>query len=189
MFQAWQREHTNSELGLSELRYLSTHMGSFYAGQYLLQQRSAAHKWYPTRFFELHARGLDLKNCGATTKEVIENYGLELKKENLDQNLKWLENWIWGAYYYRQERWCEAYPFFQTAFDEAKYSAGSQQYKMVNQYIEMCAKINKWQNFKKGISWANYLGLKVRWLRGAGCTEDDMKAAYELMKKTVYPLL
>ena len=189
MIQTWQRENASSMLGLSELRYLSTHMGSFYAGQYLLQQRSAAHKWYPTRLFELHARGLELKNSGATTKAVIENYGLELKKENLDQNLKWLENWIWGAYYYRQEMWCEAYPFFQTAFDEAKYSAGSQQYKLVNQYIEICAKNNKWQNFKKGVAWANYLGLQVRWLRGTAGTEDDMKAAYELMKKAVYPEL
>lgn len=189
MIQAWQREHATSKLGLLELRYLSAHMGSFYAGQYLIQQRIAVHKWYSPRFFELHARGLELKNSGAITKEVIENYGLELKKENLDQNLKWLENWIWGTYYYRQEMWCEAYPYFQTAFDEAKYSAGSQQYKLVNQYIEICAKNNKWINFKKGVSWANYLGLQVRWLRGTDGTEDDMKMAYEVMKKAVYPAL
>jgi hypothetical protein len=187
--QAWQREHANSELDLSELRYLSAHMGSFYAGQYLIQQRIAAHKWYSPSFFELHARGLELKNSGAITKEVIENYGLELKKENLDQNLKWLENWIWGAYYYRQEMWRESYPFFQIAFDEAKYTAGSQQYKLVNQYIEICAKNNKWQNFKKGVSWANYLGIDIRWLRETDNTEEDLKIAYEIMKKIFHPVL
>jgi hypothetical protein len=189
MIQAWQREHTNSELGLSELRYLSAHMGSFYAGQYLIQQRIAAHKWYSPCFFELHARGLELKNSGAITKEVIESYGLELKKENLDQNLKWLENWIWGAYYYRQEMWRESYPFFQIAFDEAKYTAGSQQYKLVNQYIEICAKNNKWRDFKRGVYWANYLGIDIRWLRETDNSEEDLKIAYEIMKKIFYPEL
>ena len=189
MIQAWQREYANSELGISELRYLLTHMGSFYAGQYILQERGLKYKRYSPRFFELHTRGLELKNSGAITNKVIENFGLELKKENLDQNLKWLENWIWGAYYYRQEMWCEAYPFIQSAFDEAKYSAGSQQYKLVNQYIEICAKNNKWQNFKKGVAWANYLGIGIRWLRETDNTEEDLKIAYEIMKKIFHPVL
>lgn len=187
--QVRQREYKNSELGFSKLRYLSTHMGSFYAGWYFIQHRIASHKGYAPRFFELHARGLDLKNTGATTKEEIEKYGLILKDENLDQNLRWLKNWIRGSYYYRQERWHKAYLFFQRAFEEAKYSTGWHQYKLVNQFVEICAKNNKWRDFKRGVFWANYLGLEIRWLRGTDCTEDDMKVAYEIMKNTVYPVL
>ncbi|KAF5059531.1 hypothetical protein DSECCO2_335060 [anaerobic digester metagenome] len=187
--QAWAQEHANSEPGLLELRYLATHMDSFYAGQYFLQRRIAVNKWYPPRFFELHSRGLELKNTGTTTRECVENYGLELKKENLEQNLEWLANWSWGAYYYRQEKWDEAYPFFRSAFEQAKYSAGKHQYKLVNQFIEICAKNNKWRDFKRGVCWANYLGLEIRWLRGMDSTEDDMKFAYELMKKVIYPVL
>jgi len=187
--QAWQREYKNSELDFSKLRYLSTHMSSFYAGWYFIQHRIASYKSYAPRFFEIHARGLELKSTGSTTREEIEKYELILKKENLDQNLRWLKNWIWGSYYYRQEKWHKAYLFFQRAFEEAKYSAGSHQYKLVNQFVEICAKNNKWRDFKRGAFWANYLGIEIRWLRGTDCTEDDMKVAYEIMKNTVYPVL
>ena len=189
MIQEWECEHANSELDISDLRYLSKQMGSFYAGQYLIQRRVAVHKWYPARFFELHARGLELKNTGMTTQMCIETYGLQLKNDNLEQNLKWLENWIWGTYYYRQEKWVESYPFFREAFEQAKYSTGKHQYKLVNQFVEICAKINKWRDFKRGISWANYLGIEIRGLGRTIGTEDDMKFAYELMKKIIYPVL
>lgn len=189
MIQAWQREHANSELGFSRLRFLLTHMGSFYSGQYLIQERVIKQKWYPLRFFELHDRGLKLKNSGATTIKEIEIYGLELKKENLEQNLRWLENWIWGAYYYRQENWHEAYPRFRCAFEQAKYTGGKHQYKLINQFVEISAKNNKWRDFKRGVSWAKYLGFEIRWQRGTDGSEDDMKYAYELMKKADYPVL
>lgn len=186
IIQAWLREHENSELGLSELRFLLARMGSFYAGLFLLQQKSAVHKWYPPRFFELHARGLELKDSREITEELIENYGLELKKENLEQNLGWLENWIWGAYYYRKEKWDKAYPRFRSAFKQAKYTAGGHQYKLVNQFIEVSAKNNKWRDFKRGVSWADYLGIGIRWLRGPDRTEDDLKLAYTFMQTGVY---
>lgn len=139
-------------------------------------------------FFDLNDRGLKLKNCGATTIKEIEIYGLELKKQNLEQNLSWLENWIWGAYYYRQEKWHEAYLRYRSAFEQAKYTGGKHQHKLVNQFVEMFAKNNNWRDFKRCF-WANYLGIEIRWLRGTDGSEDDMKYAYELMKKADYPVL
>ena len=187
--QAWQRKHAGSELGFSELRFLTTHMGSFYAGQYILQVRNAPHQWYPKNFHDYRIKGMKLKNSGMTTKEAISDFSLKLANEGLEPNLGWLKNWIWGAYFYREENWEEAFPYFRDAFEHAKYSAGESQYKLVNQYIEVCAKNNKWREFKKGVYWAKYLGLEIRWLRNTDGNEVDMRETFNLMKKLIYPIL
>ncbi len=48
---------------------------------------------------------------------------------------------------------------FEQAFEQAKYRAGTSQYKLANQYLEMCAKNNRKGKFKKGLGWANFLGV------------------------------
>jgi hypothetical protein len=58
---------------------------------------------------------------------------------------------------------------------------------LVNQYIESCAKADKWRDFKKGIAWANYLGIEVRWLRGMDDESDEtLRGIFELFKKIRY---
>ena len=73
----------------------------------------------------------------------------------------------------------------------AKYTAGEYQYLLVNQYIEVMAKTRQWRPFKKGVLWACYLGVSVRWLREDKPTTDNLKRVYELMgmKQMNYPVL
>jgi len=54
---------------------------------------------------------------------------------------------------------------FKQAFGQAKYRAGKSQYKLVIQYLEICAKNDQKRNFKKAVEWVNYLGIQVRWFR------------------------
>lgn len=48
--------------------------------------------------------------------------------------------WLRGVYHYRREEFEAAMPHFQAAFENAKYRAGKNQYKLVNQYVEVAAK-------------------------------------------------
>ena len=45
-----------------------------------------------------------------------------------------------GVYRYRKDQFETAMPHFQEAFENAKYRAGRNQYKLVNQYVELAAK-------------------------------------------------
>ncbi|MCT8862406.1 hypothetical protein N5C36_13080 [Shewanella xiamenensis] len=87
--------------------------------------------------------------------------------------MAWLSNWCYANYYYRQENNIKAYHYYKNAFMHAKYRAGSNQYKLVNQFIEACAKNNQYAEMKKGVAWANYMGFEVRWLRGFDNPESE----------------
>lgn len=76
--------------------------------------------------------------------------------------------------------------YYQIAFDHAKYRAGKNQYDLVNQHVEVAAKNDKRQCFKKGIEWAQYLGLKVRWLRDNEPTEEKLDFVYGMLKMARY---
>lgn len=94
--------------------------------------------------------------------------------------------WQYSSYYYRSGRYAEAYPFIQEAYERAQYCAGDNQYLIVNQYIELSAKNNKWKEFTRGIQWATYLGIEVRWLRKDSPTKENLKFVFGMMKKAVY---
>ena len=42
------------------------------------------------------------------------------------------------------------------------------------QYVELAAKNDDRRRFKKGIEWAQYVGIKVRWLRDDEPTEKKL---------------
>jgi hypothetical protein len=66
------------------------------------------------------------------------------------------------------------------------YCAGKNQYKLVNQYVEVAVKNNKFTNFKKGIEWAQFLDINIRWLRDKEPTKENLDYVYTIMKKAVY---
>ncbi len=136
----------------------------------------------PTSFPELFGRGLKLKNSISSLTQA-ENFESELKNQGHEGNLGWLSDWCYANFYYRREDNVNANVFYKKAFNKAKYSAGGYQYKLVNQYIESCAKNNKYRDMKKAVAWANYLGLKVRWLRGFDDpeSEESLKGLFKLM--------
>lgn len=46
--------------------------------------------------------------------------------------------------------------------------------------------MDKWMSFKRGVEWANFLGLSIRWLRDEEPTEEKLRGIFELMKKVRY---
>lgn len=83
----------------------------------------------------------------------------------------------------------EAMRYFKAAFTQAKYWAGENQNKLVNQYLEACAKNNRKGKFKKSLEWANYLGIQVRWLRDQEQTEENIAFVSYILQKALYPNL
>ena len=43
-----------------------------------------------------------------------------------------------------------------------------------------------WKCFKKGIEWAQYFGIEIRWLRNGEPTEENLKFVYEMMNIVSY---
>ena len=136
----------------------------------------------PTSFPEFFGRGLKLKNSISSLTQA-EKFESELRQKGLEDTLGWLCDWAYANFYYRREDNVNANVFYKKAFSKAKYSAGGHQYKLVNQYIESCAKSNKYRDMKKAVAWANYLGIKVRWLRGWDDpeSEESLNGLFNLM--------
>lgn len=138
-------------------------------------------------FPEALFKGFDLKKSSSTTGADIDAYEAEVKEKGLMTSLEWMVLWNRAALCYKKEKHEEAFIHIQKAFDLAKYSAGKNQYQIVNQYIELAAKNNSWKSFKKGVAWASFLGLSIRWLRNDEPTEDNLRGVFEFMKRVRYP--
>lgn len=144
---------------------------------------------FPENFPDYLDKGLKLKDGTQVSKEQIEQFGIELKHGQAHIYLPWILDWIYGAFYYRKKQYEIAYPFFRSAFEAAKYCAGKNQYKLVNQYVELAAKNNKKSDFKKGIEWAQFLGIEIRWLRKDEPTEEKLDFVFYMMKTANYGAL
>ncbi len=146
------------------------------------------HSEFPTPygFGELLYRGFELKSDAATQLHQIDTYAAQVTAYGLGEQLCWMVPWLRGVYHYRKEEFEAAMPHFQAAFENAKYRAGKNQYKLVNQYVEIAAKNDDRRGFKKGIEWAQYLGIKVRWLRDDEPTEEKLDYVYFMLKMARY---
>jgi len=152
--------------------------------QDLTQRHSAFSS--PHGFAELLFKGFDLKSSPATQLSQIDDYAAQVSSFGLDEQLCWMVPWLRGVYHYRKEEFEAAMPHFQAAFENAKYRAGKDQYKLVNQYVEVAAKNDDRRGFKKGIEWAQYLGIQVRWLRDDEPTEEKLDYVYYMLKIARY---
>lgn len=140
----------------------------------------------PEGFVKMAMLGFSLKRDAGTQWDQIDEYAEQVKTYGLDEHLCWMEPWLRAVYHYRKDNFKTAMGYYQIAFDHAKYRAGKNQYDLVNQYVEVAAKNEKRQCFKKGIEWAQYLGLKVRWLRDDEPTEEKLDFVYGMLKMARY---
>ena len=143
----------------------------------------------PSEFAEGLLAGLELKSRPDCNDEEIDRYEASLTHGDLAAQLAWMVPWLRGVVRYRREEYEEAFPYFEQAFERAKYSAGQNQYMLVNQYIELAAKMDRWRSFKKGVEWAIYLGQPVRWLREKPPIEENLLFVFEVMKMARYTQL
>ncbi|WP_322981259.1 hypothetical protein [Pseudomonas sp. C11] len=150
----------------------------------LIQRQSAFLP--PHGFVELLYQGFELKSDPATQLGHIDAYADEVAAYGLEEQLCWMVPWLRGVYHYRKEEFKTAMPHFQAAFENAKYRAGKNQYKLVNQYVEVAAKNDDRRGFKKGIEWAQYLDIKIRWLRDDEPTEEKLNYVCYMLKISRY---
>ncbi|WP_426619491.1 hypothetical protein ACP3TY_06100 [Pseudomonas rustica] len=140
----------------------------------------------PHGFAELLNQGFSLKKDVGTQLEHIDEYASRVAAYGLDEQLCWMLPWLRGVYYYRKGEFKAAMPHFKAAFENAKYRAGKNQYTLVNQYVELAAKNGDRRSFKKGIEWAQYLDIKVRWLRDDEPTEKKLNYVYYMLRIARY---
>ena len=171
---------------ISLISYLG---GSYHAATLITVTKYTSKLIIPQKFAELLFKGFDLKKKSTSKLKELDEYQKVVQYNGFYGQLQWLCNWVLGVYYYRQKEYEIALPYYQRAFETAKYSAGQNQYLLINQYIEVCAKNNKWVEFKKGIAWANYIGIEVRWYRGFDESNEPLKITYQMMKIANYPIL
>ncbi|WP_412530278.1 hypothetical protein [Burkholderia lata] len=116
----------------------------------------------------------------------VDRYIDVLRQIGLDSRLSWIEPWLRGEINYRHGDHDAAFTQFEAALARAKYCAGAQQDQIVNRYIELAAKTDRWKCFKSGIEWARYLGIAIRLLRGSEATEENLRAIFAIMKQVHY---
>lgn len=167
--------------GKAKYRLYLDVFGPINSYMFLDQQRVNAKIIPPAQFLQMFSKGMQLKNSIQDLGQA-EEFEKELKKTKQWSSLAWLSSWCFANYYYRQGNNVKAYQHYKDAFTNAKYRAGSNQYKLVNQYIEACAKHNQYAEMKKGVAWANYMGFEVRWLRGFDNpeSEETLRGLFEL---------
>ncbi len=113
-------------------------------------------------------------------EELVDNSGLS-------EQLGWMRAWVRASYEYRINGPKAALEHYRQAMEMAKYRAGKTQYLLVNKYLEMCAKTDDKKAFKKGLEWANYLKIKIRWLRNEEQTDEAIELAMGFLKVAKYP--
>ena len=163
------------EIGLNWNRLITAHN--------LREQAAAFDKRKPDNYERMHKLGVTLRKDSDSTLESIEDYRKQLHSFDLEPHLQWLANWCEAVYYYRKGDDESAFTFYKKAFDNSKYKIGGDHYGLVNQYVESAAKCRRWKEFTKGIAWAQYLGIKIRWHRGHDNPEspEALKFTYETL--------
>lgn len=156
--------------------------------------RGAVEKWEITQEFELPegfaeavAEGMSLHANPSCSAEDVSGYVDVLRRNKLEAHLPWIGPWLHAAVCYRRQDYEAAFDQVEDAFEQAKYCAGASQAKLVNRYIELAAKTDRWKSFKNGVEWARYLGIPVRVLREDEPTDDRLRAVFAFMKKVQFP--
>lgn len=140
----------------------------------------------PQGFAELLFTGRDLRRSPDTTMARIDEFERLVHAAGLQEALCWLAPWLRGAYYYRREDFAAAFSHYKSAFHLAKYRAGSYQYTLVNQYVELACKNDDEVAIRQGVDWAAYIGEELRWLRDKEPTQVNLGAMRFMMKKANY---
>lgn len=155
--------------------------------------RGAVEQWEIAQEFEAPegftvalADGMALHSNPSCSAEDVDGYVNGLRRDKLESYLPWIGPWLHAVVCYRRQDYQTAFDHIEDAFERAKYCAGASQAKLVNRYIELAAKTDRWKSFKNGVAWARYLGIPVRLLYDVEPTDDSLRSVFGLMKKVEY---
>lgn len=144
------------------------------------QQQRREH--IPEGFIECLAEFLALKKTVCEPSEVA-GFTAKIERYQLSSVCAWMAPWLQAKTLYHANDWPGVYQELSIAFDAAKYAAGENQRPLLNHYLEACAQNDKWREFKKGIAWAQYLGIKVRFLGQDEPSDENMRYVFEMMQR------
>ena len=111
-------------------------------------------------YIELLNSGFRLKNNSATIGD-IQGLRSNVAETNFTAQLSWLVDWVEGDWYRKKGDLESAFSHYKNAFEAAQYVAGSYQYDLVNEFVEVCTQHNNSKDRKRGIAWARYLGIPL----------------------------
>lgn len=74
----------------------------------------------------------------------------------------WLKDWVFGRQALLQQQFQQAHQHFKSCFHMIKNSA-CRQHRFMEDYLTICAKLNKKRDFSKALSWARYMDHFGQW--------------------------
>ena len=140
----------------------------------------------PSGFEAALLEGLRLSKDQKLSSEQIDRYEADLQAKGVAPILPWMVPWLRFLTSYRNEDDARAWAWISQAYEEARYRAGSNQYKVVNHYVELAAKVQDRVAFRRGVNWARYVGVQVRWLRDRDPTPENLEFAMEALRRCRY---
>jgi hypothetical protein len=140
----------------------------------------------PPGFRQALIEGIELGKDRSLDNNTIDAYASMLDESGMHPLLPWVVPWLRFLVCYRHTRYADAWIWIAEAYDTARYRAGSRQYEIVNHYIELAAKLGKGLAFRKGVHWARYIGMDVRWLRDKELNQENLESAMYMMSISRY---
>lgn len=169
-----------------QLLQLSGEFGAAVIETLVFPLRSSHLHDVPTGFMTVYSEWARLRGSPDTCAADIEAFESLLSTHRLTDALCWKPAWLRFQLAYRREDSPSAWTSISQAYELAKYRAGRAQYEIVNQYVEMAAKCGTTQEFRRGISWARYIGLEIRWIRDRPLTTENLEYAKYILQRATY---
>lgn len=180
--------HESGSLGAEEIEQLARTYGYLVVLPTVAWLKAPRHHEVPSGFARALLDGQRLSADRELTHDCIDAYASSIQTSGVAPLLPWMVSWLHFLVCYRHDDDAHAWIWISQAYEAARYRAGSSQYKIVNHYIELAAKMNKRRAFGKGVEWARYIGMSVRWLRDNEPTPENLDFAMEVMKRARYPV-
>lgn len=203
VFQRWAEETRHrSDRAQQELQRHVSATGRFPANS-VLQQLAVDHGEFPVEFLT-HSHRLGrihecpphfaeafgewerLRQLDSHAFEDVDAFAARLQERGLAEILCWMPPWLRFMRAYRAGEHDQAWASIGLAYESARYRAGRPQYEIVNQFVEMAAKRGDTAAFRRGVHWARYIGLQIRWIRDAPLTRKNLQVAMHILGRGNY---
>lgn len=175
-------------LGAEQVNRLVAKYGAFPVIPAVEQLQSSERRIVPPEFVAAIGEGMQLSNDRTLDAKAVDAYEASLLDTNMHAVLPWMVPWLRFQLAYRRRDDDDACTWIQRAYHAARYLAGSRQEIIVNHYVEMAAKTNNFRMFKKGVHWARYIGVEIRWLRDKALERETLEDAMEILRHARYPV-
>lgn len=140
----------------------------------------------PPHFAEVLGECERLRLSETLSLEDVDAFAQHLQVTGLNEVLCWMPPWLRFIGAYRAGDYDQAWLAICRTFELARYRAGRSQYRIVNQFVEMAAKQGDTVAFRKGVHWARYIGLEIRWIRANPLTHENLHTAMAILAKATY---